>query len=302
MDGAGTAPGPVIVVHRTVLPGTTVCGREGSWAGGNRGRSRSVQPAVNLCRPFRGTRAVAFGILTPTMLRGPRFRRLFRDVYGCADVEVDLALRSEAAYLLVEGTGLLGGYSAAELLGASCGPEDAPAEVVSPTRMRSRPGLLVREEAVPPGERWRVGEVRVTSPLHTAFRLACRLPLVEAVVAVDALAHRFSLDPWDVARFGHHHLGAPGSGRLPDVARLAHPLAESPMETRIRLAIAFDGLPPPVLQHPAGAYDLDTPYPDVLLAGVRRSGAPHARARATGPRPPGVSVVGRLDGAPLRSR
>ncbi|MBW0117435.1 endonuclease domain-containing protein, partial [Pseudonocardia abyssalis] len=98
--------------------------------------------------------------------------------------------------------------------------------------------------------------------------------LVEAVVAVDALAHRFSLDPWDVVRFGYRHLGAPGSARLPDVARLAHPLAESPMETRIRLAIAFDGLPPPVLQHPVGAYDLDMAYPDVLLA-VEYDGREH---------------------------
>lgn len=229
---------------------------------------------MNPRRPFRGTQAVASGVLSPKMLRGPRFRRLFRDVYVSSDVEVDLALRSEAAYLLVEGAGVLGGYSAAELLGASCGPQEAPAEVVSPTRIRARPGLLVREEVVPMEERWRVGEVQVTSPLHTAFRLACRLPLVEAVVAVDALTHRFSLDPWDVVRFGHRYLGAPGSRQLPDVARLADPLAESPMETRIRLAIAFDGLPLPVLQHPVGAYDLDMAYPDALLA-VEHDGRRH---------------------------
>lgn len=236
---------------------------------------------MDLRRPFRGTRAVAAGVLTPKMLRGPRFRRLFRDVYVAADVEVDLALRSRAAYLLVEGSGVVGGYSAAELMGASCGPRDAPAEIVGRTRIRSRPGLLVREEVVPPGERWRVGEVLVTSPLHTAFRLACRLPMVEAVVAVDALAHRFALDPWDVVRFGYRYLGATGSGQLPEVARLADRLAESPMETRIRLAIRFDGLPVPVLQHPVGGYDLDMAYPEVLLA-VEYDGREHltpARAR-----------------------
>lgn len=236
---------------------------------------------MDLRRPFRGTRAVAAGVLTPKVLRGQRFRRLFRDVYVAADVEVDLALRSRAAYLLVEGTGVVGGYSAAELMGASCGPRDAPAEIVDRTRIRSRPGLLVREEVVPPGERWRVGEVQVTSPLHTAFRLACRLPTVEAVVAVDALAHRFALDPWDVVRFGYRYLGATGSGRLPEIARLADALAESPMETRIRLAIRFDGLPVPVLQHRVGGYDLDMAYPEVLLA-VEYDGREHltpARAR-----------------------
>jgi hypothetical protein len=35
-----------------------------------------------------------------------------------------------SAALLVEGRGVLAGYSAAELLGASCGPVDAPAEVL----------------------------------------------------------------------------------------------------------------------------------------------------------------------------
>lgn len=167
---------------------------------------------MNLHRPFRGTHAVPAGVLTPKMLRGPRLPRLFHDLYVAAEVKIDLALRSQAAYLLVEGTGVVGGYSAAELLGASCGPRDPPAEVVIPTRMRSRPGLLVRAGVVPPGERCRAGEVLVTSPLHTAFRQACRLPLVEAVVAVAAPTHQFSIDPWDVVRFGYRYPGAPGQG------------------------------------------------------------------------------------------
>lgn len=224
--------------------------------------------------PFRGSRAVADGLLTPKMLRGPRFRRLFPDVYVAADVQVDLALRSRAAYVLVEGRGALGGYSAAELLGASCGPENAPAEVVSPSRMRSRPGLLVREERVPSEELWQGSGLVVTSPLHTAYRLACRLPLVEAVVAVDALAYKFVLDPRDVVRFGYRYLGAPGSAKLPEVARLADPLAQSPMETRIRLAIRLDGLPLPVLQHPVGPYAVDMAYPAIKLA-VEYDGREH---------------------------
>lgn len=77
-----------------------------------------------------------------------------------------------------------------------------------------------------------------------------------------------------MVRFGYRYLGAAGSGQLPEVARLADPLAESPMETRIRLAIGFDGLPLPVLQHPVGAYDLDMAYPEVLLA-VEYDGREH---------------------------
>jgi hypothetical protein len=102
-------------------------------------------------RPFRGSAALAAGSLTRGRLRGPGFRRLFEDVYVAADVPVDLALRSHAAHLLVAGRGVLAGYSAAEILGASCGPDDAPAEVAlpagSPLRqpgLRVHRGLLVR--------------------------------------------------------------------------------------------------------------------------------------------------------------
>jgi hypothetical protein len=80
--------------------------------------------------PFRGSDAVAAGALTRGALRGPRFQRLFHDVYVAAGVEPDLALRSRAAHLLLAGRGVLGGWSAAELLGASCAAPDAPAEVI----------------------------------------------------------------------------------------------------------------------------------------------------------------------------
>jgi very-short-patch-repair endonuclease len=229
---------------------------------------------MNLREPFRGSAAVAAGLVTPKTLRGPRYRRLFHDIYVAVGVEVDLALRSRAAYLLVADRGALCGFSAAELLRASCGPEDAPAEVVIPARMRSRVGLLVREERMRPDELWRAEGVSVTSPLRTAYDLGRRSPLVEAVVAVDALAHRFGFDPYDVVRFGYRCLGAAGSGPLPEVARLADRLAQSPMETRIRLAIRFDGLPMPVLQHPVGRYDLDMAYPEIEL-GVEYDGREH---------------------------
>ena len=76
--------------------------------------------------PFRGSTAVAAGLLTRGVLRGPRFRRLFPDVYAPARLETDLLLRSRAAGVLIGGRGVVAGYSAAELLGASSGPADAP--------------------------------------------------------------------------------------------------------------------------------------------------------------------------------
>jgi hypothetical protein len=102
--------------------------------GGRRNRAARVlvQVHMDFSVPFRGSVAVASGLLTRAVLTGPRFRRVFPDVYVRADVERDLALLSMAGLVFVGEEGVLGGYSAAELLGASCAPLGAPAEVIVP--------------------------------------------------------------------------------------------------------------------------------------------------------------------------
>lgn len=218
-------------------------------------------------RPFRGSAAVAAGLVTPGVLRGPRFRRLFPDVYVGAGVEVDLALRGRAAYLLVEGCGVVGGHAAAELLGASCGPGDAPVDIVVPGgAYREHPGLVVHRGLLDTDEIATLADVTVTAPVRTAYDLARRPGLVEAVVAVDALSHVHGFAPGAVLDLGRRHLGARGSARLTEVVRLADARSESPMESRIRVIIVLDGLPSPVLQHPAGPYRLDLSYPELKVA------------------------------------
>lgn len=146
--------------------------------------------------PFRGTEALAAGVLTAGQLRGPRFRRLFPDVYQPADLPLDLRRRSPAGYLLVRHHGgALAGYSAAVPLGADCAPAHAPVEVVLPGSVRRRPGLSSIRADLPGDDLVEVAGCRVTTAARTAWDLARRLPLVEAVVAVDALAHRGSFGP-----------------------------------------------------------------------------------------------------------
>ena len=145
-------------------------------------------------------------------------------------------------------------------------------------RRRAPPGLVVRVEDVPPAERWCAFGAAVTSPVRTALDLACRGSLVEAVVGVDALAHAFGFPPRDVVRCAYDHPGRRGSARLPQVVRLANPLAESPMETRIRLAIVLAGLPAPLPQVPVGPYRLDMAYPELML-GVEYDGREHLDQR-----------------------
>lgn len=216
---------------------------------------------------------MAAGLVTRGALRGPRFRRLHTDVYVCASVEVTLALRSVAAHRAVGG--VLGGWSAAELLEASCGPADAPAEVVLPGgRCRSRAGLLVRGDVLAPDEVTAAGGVPVTTPLRTAYDLARRGSMLDAVIALDAVTHRFGFPAREVVSLAYRHLGARGSGRLPQAVALSSPLAESPMETRIRFAMHVAGLPAPTLQHPVGPYALDLSYPGLRL-GIEYDGREH---------------------------
>lgn len=109
--------------------------------------------------PFRGSAAVAAGLVTRAQLRGPRFRRLFTDVYVRVDVEVDLVLRARGGYVAVGG--VLAGWAAAELLGAA----DADVEIVRPGgARRSRPGLVVLGDRLAPDEILHARGLPVTSP------------------------------------------------------------------------------------------------------------------------------------------
>lgn len=215
--------------------------------------------------PFRGSDAVARGWVTRGQLRGPRFVRLFPDIYLRADVAITPAVRARAAFLMVERCGgVVAGYSAAELLGASCGPWNAPAEVLVPGHIRSRGRLLVRRGTADGSDVTTVAGCRVTSARRTARDLARRLDLREAVVAVDALAFRHGFDPVEI-------VPGPVSRRVAAVVALANRLAESPMETRLRLALVLGGLPPPRVQYRlidrgVCVARFDLAYPDARLA------------------------------------
>lgn len=235
--------------------------------------------------PFRGSKALRLGLVTPGRLRGPRYRRLFSDVYVAAATELTTLVWSLAAYVLVEHRGgALGGWSAAELLGAGCSPRSFPAEVIAPAGgLRTRSGLLVRREQLDPVDVVVARGCRTTTPLRTAWDLARRLDLVEAVVAVDALARRGGFDPAELLALRARIPGARRCRRLEHVLALANPLAESPMETRLRLLLVLAGLPAPVVQHRIlDEYGfvlarVDLAYPDVRLA-IEYDGSSHFSA------------------------
>jgi hypothetical protein len=223
--------------------------------------------------PFRASRALERGLLTKRVLHGPRYRRLFHDVYLLASVPADLAARSRGAYLLTSGQRALSGYSAAELLGAGCAPAEANAELTVPGRdLREQPGLTIHRDWVAFDEILKPRGVALTNAVRTAWDLARWLTTVEAVVAMDALARVGRFAPAEVLRIQDRYPRARGRRRVPGVIDLADSRAESPMEIRSRLVLVLRGLPRPELQYEV--YDelgefvarLDMAYPLLKLA------------------------------------
>lgn len=234
--------------------------------------------------PFRGSDALRAGIVTRGALAGPRYTRLFSDVYVAAGPALTYDVLSRAAFLAVERRGgVLAGYSAAALLGADCEPRGAPAEVLVPRYMKPQPQLLVRQGESKELEV--IDGVLVTDRLRTAWDLGRRLTLWDAVVAVDALARvpkpgeppRF--DPFALLDRRLAEPGARNSLRLDRVVALADPRAESPMETRMRLAFVLRGLRPEVqyeLRTASGLFvaRVDLAFPGAKLA-VEYDGEAH---------------------------
>ncbi len=230
--------------------------------------------------PFRGSVAVARGRVAKGELRGPRFIRLFPDVYVSADVEVThLVLSLAAAELVAPAGGVLAGYSAATLLGADCVPPGARAEVLVQGHRRGHPRPRIERGVAVGNDRWAVRGRAVTSPLRTAWDLARRLGLTEAVVALDALAARGGFDPAALLRRRDAATRVRNGRRLDRVVDLANPRAESPMESRLRLLLVLAGLPVPEVQFPLVAQRhlvarFDLAYPAAKLA-IKYDGAGH---------------------------
>lgn len=163
--------------------------------------------------------------------------------------------------------GVIGGPLAALAWGAECPWDDA--ELVMATSRRITPAdTTVRVDQLLPeeiAERW---GGRMTTPLRTAFDLARRGPLVEAVAAVDALAHACRFTGRDLLDVAARHPGVRGLVQVRRVAALMDPRAESLMETRLRLVFVLRGLPTPVAQHEVRLLTgrtarLDLAWPDV---------------------------------------
>jgi hypothetical protein len=150
--------------------------------------------------------------------------------------------------------------------------------------MRGEPGLRVSYGAAAGVDLMLAGGCRVTAPFRTTWDLARRLPLVEAVIAVDALARAGGFAPAELLTRRTSAPGARNCRRLDEVVALSDPRAESPRETRLRVGLVRAGLPAPEVQyrisdeHGFVLARVDLGYPCAKLA-IEYDGATHFTAR-----------------------
>jgi hypothetical protein len=109
--------------------------------------------------------------------------------------------------------------------------------------------LHVHTAALHPDDVVDVEGLVCTSVARTVVDLARTLPFEQALVIADAARHVHRVSAVELAAAVDRVAGRRGSPDARRVVAAADPRAESPGETRSRIAIARAGLPPPTLQH-----------------------------------------------------
>jgi hypothetical protein len=105
-----------------------------------------------------------------------------------------------------------------------------------------------RELASGCGDWAQVRDWSATSIVRTTADLSRWLQLAEAVALGDAALHARRTSMAQLTGWADAHPGHPGVARLKRVLGHAERLAQSPMETRLRMVLVLGGLPRPKAQ------------------------------------------------------
>ena len=196
--------------------------------------------------PFLGQAAVRRGEVTARRLQKD-YRAIYQNVYVPKRTPVTALTRARAAWLWARSDGVLVGLSAAAVHGTKWIEPDRPAEVNRLDR-HSPSGLVVRSDRLVPADLCVIDGMTLTTPERTAFDLGRKLRGDDAVIYVDALTHATGLDAADVVAIADRQPGIRGVRQLRSVVQRMDGGAESPQETRLRLALVDAGLPVPETQ------------------------------------------------------
>lgn len=196
--------------------------------------------------PFRGTEALAAGVVTPHRLR-TNYEMVHRNVYIPRGQKLTAVTRAVAAWLWSGRTATVAGLSAAALHRTGWTDDWLPAELNRRSRDKTS-GIILHSDTLWDDETCVHDGIRMTTPARTAFDLGRRKGLITAVIRLDALARATELKVSDVDVLADRHSGARGLVQLRRVLAMVDGGAESPYETRTRLVLIASGLPRPQTQ------------------------------------------------------
>jgi very-short-patch-repair endonuclease len=229
-------------------------------------------------RVFIGSEALRKGRVSPHGLR-TLYQRVYPDVYAPKGLGLNLADRAEAAWLWSHREGVIAGATASGLYGADFVNDTDPIELVWPNH-RAPAGIKTRHDLVLPGEVGTVAGLPVTTPERTAFDLARRGAVWQAVARLDAHVRAIEYKDADVTDMCRHHPHARWIRRVEQVLAHVDAGAESPKESWLRIVLVEGGYPRPQTQIPVPGpygeplYRLDMGWPELMIA-VEYDGEQH---------------------------
>lgn len=253
----------------------------GAWAGhAERMPRRQVVPDQLKVGPITIADAERVG-LERHQLRPPNWRRIDCGAYVWAGLALDRRVELAALLRRLPSGCVFSGQTAAGLLGFDAGA-GADVEVTAPpgVSVRRRPGLAVHVARLDPADVVTHRSLPLTGPLRTCFDLGRRLPLVDAVAALDSAIQRRVAAIEALRSYVGRQPPLRGLRAARRAAELAEAGVESPMESRLRMILVLGGLPPPRVQvelrGPHGEFLArpDLLYPTARLA-IEYDGAAH---------------------------
>jgi hypothetical protein len=173
-----------------------------------------------------------------------RLRRVSRSVYGTTPPGRPDILR--ALFRRLPDGAVLGFHSGARAYGFGV-LGSGGVHVIVPAGI-SRPriaGVTVHEAVVPVRDVRIVDGVPCAPPARCAIDLARSVPRLDALPVLDAALRAGACVPDDLSIEVSRHDGLRGVRQARELAPLAHPGAECPQESQLRLVLIDGGLPPP---------------------------------------------------------
>lgn len=228
---------------------------------------------------FVGSHAIAEGLLTAKQLRERGYRRLVHGVYADPGIPLEHRLRCRGVALLLPVGAAIGGHSAAAWYGAPFAGFHDPVAVLRPpdVEWKGPRGVRVHRSQIPLDVVRDIEDVPITTPLRTAWDTAALEPLGTAVAALDAMVRAGSVGMTDLSTLVASGAGHWGVAKVRRAVELVDPRAESPPESRVRVALVLAGFRP-VPQYPVDVGDfvvhVDLGFPEAQLA-LEYEGAYH---------------------------